>query len=57
LRSDSDVPSIFSNEVLSEEKAKTMFGENHVRLQELKKRYDPGLVFNKWYAIKPSGPS
>jgi hypothetical protein len=30
-----------------------LFGENYPRLQELKKKYDPENIFNKWFAIIP----
>jgi len=33
--------------------AASLFGENYPRLQEIKKKYDPGLVFSKWFAIEP----
>ena len=46
---DSDAPAETSN------KAKALFGANYERLQELKQRYDPENVFNKWFAITPSG--
>ena len=35
------------------DKAKALFGENYTRLQEVKQRYDPENVFNKWFAIAP----
>ncbi|KAI0313518.1 FAD-binding domain-containing protein [Amylostereum chailletii] len=31
-----------------------LFGAHYERLQNLKRRYDPELVFNKWYAITPA---
>jgi hypothetical protein len=36
------------------EKAKHTFGENYPRLQEIKKRYDPDNIFNKWFPIMPA---
>ena len=36
-------------------KAEALFRENYPRLQELKKKYDPENIFNKWFAITP-GP-
>ncbi|KAI0313302.1 hypothetical protein OF83DRAFT_1165636 [Amylostereum chailletii] len=42
------------DEVMSTLKTKALFGENHVRLQQLKRKYDPDLVFNKWFAIRPA---
>ncbi|KAI0703678.1 FAD-binding domain-containing protein [Cerioporus squamosus] len=34
-------------------KAALNFGSNYKRLQEIKKKYDPELVFNKWFVITP----
>jgi hypothetical protein len=31
-----------------------VFGENLPRLRELKRKYDPDLIFNKWYPIPPA---
>ena len=35
-------------------RAEAMFGKNYPKLQELKKKYDPENIFNKWFAITPS---
>jgi len=40
--------------VVVKDKAKSLFLDNYPRLQELKKRYDPENIFNKWFAITPS---
>jgi len=37
-----------------EEKSKLVFAENYPRLQEIKKRYDPTNIFNKWFPITPA---
>ena len=37
-----------------QEKIVDMFGENLPKLRELKKKYDPKFVFNKWYPIAPA---
>lgn len=35
------------------EKVNNIFGENLPHLREMKMRYDPDMVFNKWYHIQP----
>jgi FAD/FMN-containing dehydrogenase len=40
--------------VLVKNNAAVLFGEKYPRLQELKKKYDPENIFNKWFAITPS---
>ncbi|KAL4241231.1 oxygen-dependent FAD-linked oxidoreductase family protein [Abortiporus biennis] len=35
-------------------KSRAMFGEHYDRLQSVKREYDPGMVFNKWFAIAPA---
>lgn len=35
-------------------KAAVNFGGNYKRLREIKKRYDPEVVFNKWFVISPA---
>jgi Berberine and berberine like len=36
------------------EKLTAVFGENLPRLRELKRKYDPYFIFNKWYPIPPA---
>lgn len=31
-----------------------LFGDNYPRLQELKRKYDPNMLFSKWFPIKPA---
>ena len=45
---------IYGNYDQYDEKARDVFGDHYPRLQELKKRYDPGNVFNKLFAITPA---
>jgi hypothetical protein len=35
-------------------KARVLFGANYPRLQQLKKRYDPEMLFSKWFLIQPA---
>jgi len=35
-------------------KAKILFGDNYPRLQQLKRKYDPDLLFSKWLPIVPA---
>lgn len=35
------------------EKVNAVFGENLPRLKEIKRKYDPDFIFNKWYPIPP----
>ncbi|KAM5534865.1 hypothetical protein V8D89_011420 [Ganoderma adspersum] len=35
-------------------KAEANFGSNYKRLQEIKKKYDPELLFRKWFVINPA---
>ena len=35
-------------------KAEANFGSNYKRLQEIKKKYDPELLFRKWFVITPA---
>ena len=45
---------ITSAATVPEIKPESLFGENYARLQELKKKYDPDLVFFKWNPIVPA---
>jgi hypothetical protein len=50
---DEDAFVLNANIGTGDEKAQSIFGENLPRLKELKKKYDPGFIFDKWYPIKP----
>ncbi|TRM68487.1 hypothetical protein BD626DRAFT_116866 [Schizophyllum amplum] len=39
---------------VSANKAALVFGKYYPRLQELKKKYDPDMVFHKWFPITPA---
>jgi hypothetical protein len=36
------------------ERVKDAYGGNYHRLKEVKRKYDPNFVFNKWYSISPA---
>lgn len=36
------------------DRAKVLFGSNYPRLQTLKRKYDPEVIFKKWFAIRPA---
>ena len=36
------------------DKAKLVFAENYPRLQRIKRKYDPEVIFNKWFPITPA---
>jgi len=40
--------------IVVKNRAEALFRDNYPRLQELKKKYDPECIFNKWFPITPS---
>lgn len=36
------------------DKASVLFGPNYPRLQQLKKQYDPEMLFSRWFPIRPA---
>ena len=40
--------------VCSTKRGERIFGDNYPRLKEIKKKYDPDMVFTKWLAIDPA---
>lgn len=34
--------------------ARRVYGPNYPRLQRLKRKYDPDVVFNKWFCVRPA---
>jgi hypothetical protein len=50
---DSGVAPVETGEVASKSKAEGLYGDNYPRMQQIKKIYDPELLFNKWFPITP----
>lgn len=45
---------IESDESWPADKTKRLFGANLPRLQQIKAKYDPDMVFHKWFPIQPA---
>jgi len=45
---------IWGIENATDANARTLFGPQYPRLQEIKRKYDPDMVFNKWFCIRPA---
>ncbi|KAG8911218.1 hypothetical protein FRC02_006730, partial [Tulasnella sp. 418] len=39
---------------INEDYSRLTFGPNYGRLQQIKKKYDPTMLFNKWFSIRPA---
>ena len=39
---------------VNQDKARLVFAENYPRLQKIKRKYDPEVIFNKWFPITPA---
>lgn len=48
-----DVYSVYNE---TDEYARKIFGPNYPRLQEIKAKYDPDMIWNRWFAIRPATP-
>jgi FAD/FMN-containing dehydrogenase len=44
----------YANYGLGDERTRDVFGENYERLAQVKAKYDPNIVFNKWFPITPA---
>jgi hypothetical protein len=40
--------------VLDDSNSRALFGSNYSRLQRLKARYDPEIMFSRWYPVIPN---
>ena len=49
------MPEQYSNYGLGDERVRDVFGAHYDHLSELKAKYDPHLVFRKWFPITPKG--
>ena len=47
-------PAQVRNTAGSVDRAKIAFGSNYPKLQQIKKKYDPENVFNRWFPIIPA---
>lgn len=54
LDGESGGPPVETNEVITEDKALGLFGDNYPKMKEIKKKYDPENVFAKWFAVTPA---
>ena len=36
------------------DKTQKLFGQHYTKLQALKKKYDPDMLFHKWFLITPA---
>ncbi|TDL29767.1 FAD-binding domain-containing protein [Rickenella mellea] len=41
-------------EKVSVDRTRLLFGDNYPKLQQIKKKYDPELLFSKWFPIQPA---
>ncbi|KAG8954896.1 hypothetical protein FRC04_010380 [Tulasnella sp. 424] len=44
----------FSTQNETDKYTRQIFGSNYSRLQEVKRKYDPDVVFDRWFAIRPA---
>lgn len=42
------------DEQVSLDRVRRQFGGNYARLQQIKKKYDPQMLFSRWFAIEPA---
>jgi hypothetical protein len=49
-----EVPTDALGKTKTEIQTAALFGDHYPRMQALKKKYDSGMVFNKWNPITPA---
>jgi hypothetical protein len=49
-----DPGAVVSDQDAAQDRAKLVFAENYPRLQKIKRKYDPEVIFNKWFPITPA---
>jgi hypothetical protein len=47
-------PDLIISDSGEDNNTKLVFAENYPRLQKIKRKYDPDLIFNKWFPITPA---
>ena len=43
-----------ANSPMKANRAKDLFREHYPKLQQIKRKYDPDMVFNKWFVVEPA---
>ena len=43
-----------SEEVVPVSRTEKLYGDHYPKLQAIKKKYDPEMVFHKWFTITPA---
>jgi FAD/FMN-containing dehydrogenase len=49
-----EMPQLGAEGKVFNDRAPSVFGSNYPRLQQIKKKYDPEMLFSKWFVITPA---